>query len=150
MKRFFTIFALLLLFIPAMAQEMHIDNAGNSTVIKLSDFEKMTFEGSTVTVSQTDGTSSDYEMEDITRIHFGYYQTGISASMQEDAVRYISAEEIGINASCGTPVYLYDITGTQLSCTRLKEHSMVISLSQYPKGIYIIRAGEQTLKVVRR
>ena len=150
MKRFFIMLSFALLFIPAMAQEMHIDNDGKNTVIKLSDFEKMTFDGSTVTVSQTDGTSSDYEMGDITRIHFGYYQTGISANIQEEAVRYISPEEIEINASCGTPVYLYDITGTQLSCTRLRTHSIVISLSQYPKGIYIIRAGEETFKVVRR
>ena len=150
MKRFFIMLSFALLFIPAMAQEMYIDNAGKSSVIKLSDFEKMTFDGSTVTVSQADGTSSDYDMGDITRIHFGYYQTGISANIHEEAVRYISPEEIEINASCGTPVYIYDITGTQLSCTRLKAHSTVISLSQYPKGIYIIRAGEETFKVVRR
>ena len=43
MKRFFIMLSLALLFIPAMAQEMHIDNAGNSTVINLGDFEKMTF-----------------------------------------------------------------------------------------------------------
>ena len=133
-----------------MAQEMHIESRDKSTAISFSNFEKITFNGSTVTIAQTNGTASNYNMSDITRIHFGYYQSNIEETPQKETLRYLSAEEIEIRGISGTMVYLYDITGTQLLCTRLKEESIVINLAQHPKGIYIIRVGEETFKIVKK
>ena len=150
MKRFLVTLSLALLLLPAMAQSMYIDSKEKSTTVDFSNFEKITFNGTTVTILQSNGTASDYSMGDIERIHFGYYQSGISDNIQEEAIRHISNEEIYINANCGTMVYLYDITGTQLYSTRIKGNSTVISLFQYPGGIYIARVGEETYKIVKR
>ena len=150
MKRFLTILSFTLLLFPAMAQEMHIESNGNNTVVNFNDFEKMTFEGAVVTVAKTDGTSENYNMGDITRIHFGYYNTAISDQIQTDAIRYISSCEVEIYGGYGTMVHVYDMTGTQILGARLKEERIVINLSQYPKGIYIVRTEGRTFKVVRR
>ena len=129
---------------------MHIESNESNTAVNFNDFERITFDGPVVTVSKTDGTSENYNMGDITRIHFGYYNTSVSDNIQTNALRYLSSDDIEINGSCGTMVYIYDMTGTQLFSTHLKEDRTVINLSQYPKGIYIVRTEEQTFKVVRR
>ena len=129
---------------------MHIESNESSTAVNFNDFERITFDGPVVTVSKADGTSENYNMGDITRIHFGYYNTSVSDNIQTNALRYLSSNDIEINGSCGTMVYIYDMTGTLLFSTHLKEDRTVINLSQYPKGIYIVRTEEQTFKVVRR
>lgn len=150
MKRFLITTSLLLLLLPAIAQDMYVESNGNNTTISFSNFEKITFNGATVTILQTGGTENSYNMGDIDRIHFGYYQAGISENIHKDVIRHISNEEIEVNGNYGSMLYLYDITGKQLSCTYLKNSNTIISLSQYPKGIYIVKIDEQTYKIVKR
>ena len=150
MKRFLMTLSLALLLLPALAQNMYIESKGNSTTVDFNNFEKITFNGTIVTISQANGSSNSFSMSDIDRIHFGYYLSGISDNVQDETIRHISNDEIEINCNYSTMVYLYDITGTQLYCTRMKGNSSVISLNQYPKGIYIIRVGEETYKIVKR
>lgn len=150
MKRFLITLSLSLLLLPTMAQDIYVESNGNNTTISFNSFEKITFKGTTVTILETGGKENSYNMGDIDRIHFGHYQSGISENMQKEAIRHISNEEIEVNGNYGTMLYLYDITGTQLFCTCLKNSSTVISLSQYPKGIYIVKVDEQTYKIVKR
>ena len=150
MKRFLITLSLSLLLLPAIAQDIYVESNGNNTAISFNSFEKITFNGTTVTISETGGKEKSYNMGDIDRIHFGYYQSGISENIQEETIRHISNEEIDINGNYGTMLYLYDITGKQLFCTCLKDSSTIISLSQYPKGIYIVKVDEQTYKIVKR
>ena len=84
MKRFLITLSLSLLLLPAIAQDIYVESNGNNTAISFNSFEKITFNGTTVTISETGGKEKSYNLGDIDRIHFGYYQSGISENIQEE------------------------------------------------------------------
>ena len=49
----------------------------------------------------------------------------------------------------GKPIVLYDILGRQLETTLLKLSHQTLDLSAYPAGMYLVKIGNTTIKVLR-
>ena len=149
-KLFITI--LLFSVLPAAAQQMLVDKGTqNPEIIKLDDFEKITFNGTTVNIHLNDGNTSSSPMGDIARIKFGDFTSIDNAGRATtELVTYISADEIAINCEAGTKVTIFNVIGSQILTTRLKAYGGTISIANLPKGIYIVKAGDRTTKIVKR
>ena len=151
MKKIYTLLLLLIIGIPAMAQQMFVEKSNGTGTIEFSMFEKITFSGTTVKITQTDGTESQAVMSDIARIHFSNYVAVENIEVNDKSLfTYISSDEIAINCNAGDIVRIYDVIGSQLICTRLNSDNSIISITQLPKGIYIININDRSAKFVKR
>ena len=152
MKKIFTILLVLAGTLPVAAQHILIDKSGsNNEVVNISDLRQITFDGTTVTVEQNDGTKSDNAMSAISRISFGNYTTiGETIPCSDALVTYITSDEIAVNCEAGSPVTIYNVVGNQVLCTRLNADYAAISIANLPKGIYIVKVNDRSAKIIRR
>lgn len=152
MKKILTIVLVLAAALPVASQHMLIDKSGSDNeVVNISDIRQITFNGTTVTVEQNDGTASSNDMSVINRISFGDY-TAIGQVKPDDSalVTYISSDRIAVNSYAGSQVTIYNIVGSQVLNTRLSADYGTISIASLPKGIYIVKTNDRTAKIIRR
>ena len=149
-KLFITI--LLFSVLPAAAQQMLVDKGTqNPEIIELDDFEKITFNGTTVNIENNTGAIYSRSMGDIRRIYFDDLSSIADIKQQGgNLVEYLSPDEIAINSSAGSTVTIYNLTGAQLLCKRIYAEGEAISIAHLPQGIYIIKANEETTKIIKR
>lgn len=151
MKNIYIFLLILTTAIPAMSQQMIVEKGSNSESIDFANLDKITFSGSTVKIVQSDGTTSQAAMGDITRIRFSNYSNiGHAGNTKENLLERVSNEEIAINCDAGAIVSIYDTTGSQRICMRLKSDNGTISIAHLPKGIYIIKVDNRTAKFLKR
>lgn len=151
MKKLFFIISFLALANAATAQHMVVEKNGHeSEVITLDNLEQITFNGTTVNIEQTDGTTSSTSMGEIDRIYFGDLSSIADIRAQDEMVTYLSPDEIAINSSAGSMVTIYNLTGTQLLCKRIYAEGEAISIAHLPQGIYIVKANDETTKIIKR
>lgn len=151
MKHIFTAL-LFVACLPISAQHMLIEKSGNNNeIVELGKLKKITFDGTTVNIEQTDGTRSSSAMGDIGHIYFGDY-TSIDEvkPIEREFISYISKNEIAINCPAGTLITVYDIIGSQVISTRLGGDGDTINIAGLPKGIYIVKANDKTAKIIKR
>ena len=152
MKKLLLIITLITIAGTATAQYMVVEKAGsgNETIV-LDNLRQITFDGTTVNIEQNDGARSNATMGDISRIYFSDLSSIHGIMQQTDRlVEYLSADEIAINASAGSTVGIYSLTGAQLLGTRLNAQSGTISIASLPQGVYIVKANERTAKIIKR
>ena len=153
MKKLLTLLILMVATLSVSAQHIIViktDNAVQS--VDLQKFRRMTFAGAFVNIMQTDGTVTSTKMSDIARIYFGD-NTGINNvdfNGGKDLVSYISSDEIAVNCEAGEEIAIYNVSGTMLAKEIQSSEGGSISIANLPKGIYIVKAGNRTAKIVRR
>ena len=152
MKRLLLIIPLTAIAATVTAQHLVVEKAGfENGIIALDNLKQITFDGTTVNIEQNDGTLSNAAMGDISRIYFSDLSSIHGTLQQSDRlVEYLSADEVAINASAGSTVSIYSLTGAQLLTTRLNAQGGTMSIANLPQGVYIIKANERTAKIIRR
>lgn len=139
--------------IPAFAQRIVLEQSDNSKqAVDLHDFRRITFSGSTVNIIRNDGTTIGTEMSDISRIYFDDY-TRISEVDFKDGkelISYISDDAIAVNCKAGEEIAVYNISGSMVQNTIQESDNGIISIANLPKGIYLLRANKQTIKLIKK
>ena len=123
-----------------------------SQAVELQKFRRMTFSGTSVNIMQADGTVESADMSDITRIYFGDY-TGIKNvdfNGGKELVSYISADEVAVNCEAGKEIAIYNVSGTMVLKSVQDSDGGSVSIANLPKGIYLLRANGQTVKIIKR
>jgi hypothetical protein len=80
-------------------------------------------------------------------------QTGIHTIASEKLQIVMDDEQLIINHYAGGEVRIFDIAGRNvgaLRATPLRNGGKTINISQLPNGVYIVRAGNQSAKFVKR
>ena len=152
MKKLLLIISLTAIAATVTAQHLVVEKSvGGNEIIALDNLKQITFDGTTVNIEQNDGARSNATMGDISRIYFSDLSSIHGIMQQTDRlVEYLSADEIAINASAGSTVGIYSLTGAQLLSTRLNAQSGTISIASLPQGVYIVKANERTAKIIKR
>ena len=151
MKKIYTLLVVLIASAPIMAQQMLVEKNTDIETIEFDKLDKITFSGTTVKISQTDGSATEASMGEINRIYFSYYNCIESTVAEaEEIISYVSSDDIAVNCNAGEIITIYNIIGKQLVCVRQKSDNGIISIASLPKGIYVIRANDQTAKFVKR
>ena len=152
MKRLLFIISLLAIAGTATAQHMVVETAGHEDkVITIENLKQITFDGTTVNIEQTDGTTSSASMGSIKRIYFDDMSSIADINAQGgDLVEYLSHDDIAINSEAGSMVTVYSLTGAQLLTRRIDTQGEAISIAGLPQGIYIVKANGRTTKIIKR
>ena len=153
MKRFLIIAILFIAAMPGFAQRIVLEKSDNAKqAVALQNFRRITFSGSTVNITQNDGTFFGTEMSDIVRIYFDDY-TRIDAPDFNDGkelISYISSDEVAVNCDAGEEIAIYSISGTIVLKAIQDSDGGSISIANLPKGIYLLRANRQTVKMIKK
>ena len=151
MKKLLFIISLLAIAGTATAQHIVVETAGGNEVFTLENLKQITFNGTTVNIEQTDGTTSSASMGSIERIYFSDLSSIADINAQGgNLVEYLSFDEIAINSEAGSTVAIYSLTGAQLLSRRIDTQGETISIAALPQGIYIVKANGRTTKIIKR
>jgi hypothetical protein len=120
-------------------------------VFTLENLKQITFNGTTVNIEQTDGTTSSASMGSIERIYFSDLSSIADINAQGgNLVEYLSFDEIAINSEASSTVAIYSLTGAQLLTRRIDTQGEAVSIAGLPQGIYIVKANGRTTKIIKR
>ena len=154
MKRLFTLLTLMLALLPAAyAQRIVVEKSDNNKMaVDLQNFRRITFTGSVVNVLQNSGALTSTEMSDIARIYFDDYTriSEVDFNGGKELVAYITPDEIAVNCEAGEVIAIYNISGSIVLKERQESEGGSISIANLPKGIYLLRAGRQTVKILKK
>ena len=153
MKRFLIIAILFIAAIPSFAQRIVLEkNDSGKQAVALQNFRRITFNGSTVNIAQNDGTIIGTEMSDIAKIYFDDYTRIGEVDFNEgkDLISYISSDEIAVNCNAGEEIAIYNVSGSMVQQRTQESDGGSISIANLPKGIYLLRANRQTVKLIKK
>lgn len=139
--------------VPAFSQRIIVEKNNNATqAVDLHNFQRITFSDSTLNILQTNGTATSTEMSDIVRIYFDDYTriNEVNFNDGKELVAYISPDEIAVNCEAGEEIAIYNISGTMVLKERQNSEGGSISIANLPKGLYLLRAKSQTVKILKR
>jgi hypothetical protein len=139
--------------VPAFSQRIVVEKNNNATqAVDLHNFQRITFSGSTLNILKTNGTATSTEMSDIVRIYFDDYTriNEVNFNDGKELVAYISPDEIAVNCEAGEEIAIYNISGTMVLKERQNSEGGSISIANLPKGLYLLRAKSQTVKILKR
>ncbi len=122
--------------------------SGDETSWAVSEVQKITFSGSNVVVTATDGTSATFAMSEVSKLNFQTSPTAIQNLQAETPVRF-DGDNLKVSASEGTVVDVFSATGTLVGKASV-DGSGQVSLSNLPKGVYMVKVGSKTSKVLKR
>lgn len=126
---------------------------GEKVYYLLSDQPETTFEDGLLVISTQSGTTVNYQLKNVLRYTYENVATGvdllpsersIEVSRDGDAVTYRNLPE-------GATVSLYSANGMLIEQqTACDGQPLTISVSQRPSGVYIVKAGKETIKLLRK
>ena len=145
MKRLFTMMAaaILLCTIPALADTVQTLLVNGQTVEKA--VVRMTFEDENVVLHFVDGTTQSAEMDAITLKLDVSGVDGISVLKQN------VGDKLDIEGLApGTDVTIYDASGRLVLSVKAAEAKAALSTKSLKGGVYLMKAGRQVVKFVKR
>lgn len=126
--------------------------SGEKVHFQLSDLPETTFEDGLLVI-RTSKTTVTYQLENVLRYTYENVATSIDllpsersieVSREGDAVTYRNLPE-------GATVSLYSANGMLIEQqTACDGQPLTISVSQRPSGVYIVKAGKETIKLLRK
>ena len=120
-----------LLAMPAFSQDLLIrDKDGNEQSLNLDNLRKLTFEQGNLVATLNDGSATSYILSSISKMLFS----------DNTAVEGIIADAI-------LPVSVYDLSGRVIVNNSSASPESVVG--DLPKGIYLLRTGGKTIKIIK-
>ena len=152
MKRLFFIISFIAFAGIASAQHIVVEKKdSNNEAFLFENLKQITFNGTTVNFEMTDGVTSCASMDSIERIYFDDLSSiaDINA-FSNDLIEHISPDEIAINSEAGSTATIFNLAGVQMMSRRISTRGEAISIAGLSKGIYIVKANEKTIKIIKR
>ena len=145
MKRFFGIIAacLLLTAVPALAEGLQQLTVNGQTVEKIVG--RITFDGDNVVLHFQDGTDMTASMDAVV-LAFQYTPTTVIGMLRQPVGRSLNIE--GLDE--GTIVSIYGAQGCLVVTTTAQQARTVLSTKAMKNGTYVLKAGNQLVKFIKR
>ena len=148
MKR--TLLAIFLLAIsgPIVAQDMTIDKKDGQSV-EVGNLSKLSFSDDSITVTADDGKSQSYSNSSIGKLRFGQ-ATQIAPVKAIDGKLEYSVQNLMavVRDSKGETLSIFNLSGKAVLEKSITTDSQEIDLSGLAKGVYLLRLGSKTVKIV--
>lgn len=148
MKR--TLLAIFLLAIsgPIVAQDMTIDKKDGQSV-EVGNLSKLSFSDDSITVTADDGKSQSYSNSSIGKLRFGQ-ATQIAPVKAIDGKLEYSVQSLTavVRDSKGETLSIFNLSGKAVLEKSITADSQDIDLSGLAKGVYLLRLGSKTVKIV--
>lgn len=152
MKRFLTLLTALVLTLSVSAQTysfLTVKTADGREKSLSLDGLKLTFDNGTLQAVNS-AESASFSLSSLASMYFAVSATGIQAVTSDAAASTIDAGRLTVDAPAGTPVKVYTVSG-QLVGSYTKTTNGAEQLgSTLPHGVYVVRAGNSTSKLLAR
>lgn len=123
---------------------LYIINEQTNT-FEVAQLQKISFQDNNVVVLKTDGSSETFAISGISKMYFGELTTGINEMALESADVW-DGKSLKVNGN--TPVEVFNSSGIAVAKGKY-EKGDVISLENLPKGIYVVKMGNKSLKIAK-
>lgn len=151
MKKLLFAIAAMLFSIAVKAQDdysLFIVQADNSSsYYQLSTLKKITFENGNVVLHSTTGEKTTTAMSSVGSMYIAPTVTSVELVHSDGAIVW-DGTTLRVNQGSAT-VEVFNASGTRVMHQSLNANNEA-SLSHLPQGVYIIRTGGQSLKVVKK
>ncbi|MBQ2838262.1 MAG: T9SS type A sorting domain-containing protein [Muribaculaceae bacterium] len=144
MKKVFSCFLILLLALPVFAADIiYVRQNSGDTQLSISSIKEITFPSGSVVVTMTDGSTKTYSSSNFVSLRFdGKINVGIEG-VEEGFDEIIYDGEIVKAPQEGISVYSTD--GRLILATE----ESILEVSSLSNGVYIVKSGSLTTKIVK-
>lgn len=153
MKTFRTLIAALLLAtgsITALAddyQYLTISGSGSENSFSVSKIQKITFEASNMVLVMTDGTEQRLPLAGLEKMFFATSPSGIATISTTQSKMQFSDGVLRATVAAGETIAVYNMKGEKVFSAN---DSGSYDLSNLQRGVYIVKVGSETRKVVNK
>lgn len=119
---------------------------GTEQSLKL-DGLKLTFDGSTLTAANSEETAN-FTLANLATMYFSVNPTGIDAVTTPAAATSFKAGRLIVDAPAGTSVSVYNVAGQLVGKYNKATNGAEQLGSNFEHGVYIVRAGSNTSKLL--
>lgn len=142
--------ALLALDATAMADDYQYltvtQQAGGDTSFAVSNIQKITFDASNMVLHLGDGTTQSLALSDLSKMFFSDGHTGIATRQAQSKMQF-SDGMLRATVAEGELIAIYNMKGEQVFSTN---RSGNFDLTTLTKGVYIVKVGNETRKVINK
>jgi len=152
MKAFRNIFmaAMLAFTTQAVADDfayLTVSQDNGSSSFQVSQISKITFDASNMVLHLSDGTTQQLPLASLSKMFFSASAQGIATISAASEKIHFDGGQLRLDIGSGEQAVIYNLKGQQLfTATTSTEYN----LNTLPKGVYIVRVGNQTKKVMNR
>ena len=123
-----------------------------STVLFALAEKPVTTFSNNMLVIKTSSTTVEYPLADVLRYTYIGVETGIE-NIESDNSVLVKQEDNKLsldNLTAGTEVRLYNSSGQLLDIQKSDGKTVTISIASRPQGMYIVKCGSETIKLMKR
>ena len=125
------------------AEELYVRQNSGDTRLNISSIKEISFPSGQVVITMTDGSTKTYSSSSFISLRFnGNIGSGIDNVEQEGAIVYdgvtVKTPQSGI--------LIYSTDG----CLILSSEASEVNVSTLEKGVYIVKSGDLTTKIIKR
>ena len=125
---------------------------GEKTYFELNEMPETTFEGGLLVIRSSKTTVS-YQMENILRYTYEGVSTSITDLQPSERAVIIAKDGDGVtfrNLPGSSAVSVYSTNGVLLEQrTAIEGQPLTVSVAQRPAGVYVVKAGKETIKLMK-
>lgn len=143
MKKIVSLFLIMLLSVPLFAAEdLYVRQNSGDTKISISSIKEISFPSGQVVLALNDGSTKTYNSSSFVSLRFnGNIGSGVENAMVEDAISFDGV----VVKSSQDGIAVYSTDGRLIIASEGTE----INVSMLASGIYIVKSGSLTSKIVK-
>lgn len=131
------------------ATHLWVQQAGGEQHLSLDQL-KLTFSQGNMIATLNDGSQSAFRIADITKLYFDAEVSAVRQLPADEVFLWSPlTQELTVNCQPGTMVNIYDVSGRCVFRLLQSIAQSPMSLSTLPKGVYVVEAAGQSVKIVR-
>ncbi len=124
-----------------------IGQEGGQTSVQVSQISKITFDADNMIIHLTDGTTQQMPLATLSKMFFTGTNQGIAAVSASKDVISLDGTTLRLQLADGEQAAIYDLRGVQVFTAN---ESVEFQTSNLRKGVYIVRVGNMTKKIMTR
>ena len=115
--------------------------SGEKVYFDISELPETTFEDGQLVITTSKATVY-YQLENVLRYTYEGIKSGIDLMAGERSV--------SISRKAGTVVSLYSANGVLIKQQTADGQSLTLSVKNHPSGVYLVKAGKETIKLMKQ
>ena len=126
-------------------QYLTVSTQDSETSFELSQISKITFSETNMILTLSNGNTQELPLAQLQKMFFTDNASAISTTGTSKSKVTMNGGTVYIDVADGERVTIYNIGGTEVLST-----TFTMSTSALPKGVYIIRMGNETKKILNK
>ena len=128
-----------------------IDQTGNETSFAVSSINRITFSNTDMVLHMNDGTQQTLPLASLSKMFFAENGTnGIAATIGAEQRITLKDGVLRVKGLPGQTVSVYNTGGQIVRKVTAGEQETEVNLSGMVKGVYIVRVGNETKKIMNK